>query len=90
MKQNEKLGSLSGSAAQHLGAFKAVIPKASHLFSASLLKSQMISPGRIYHMDVCFDKFLILMCMHTDFKPRAQPVDNNFQKYKCLASKAHE
>ena len=41
----------------------------------------------IHHMHVCFDYFLIFICMHTDFKP--QYVDN-FHKYRCLASKAHE
>ena len=64
-----------------------MVQKASHLFSASLLKCQVISLGCIHHMHVCFDYFLIFICMHTDFKP--QSVDN-FQKYRCLASKAHE
>ena len=80
VKQNKKLW-------QWLVVFQVVVQKASHLFSASLLKYQVVSLGCIHHMHVCFDYFLIFICMHTDFKP--QYVDN-FHKYRCLASKAHE
>ena len=70
-KQNKKLW-------QWLGIFQVVVQKASHPFSASLLKCQVISLGCIHHMHVCFDYLLIFICMHTDFKP--QSVDN-FRKY---------